>query len=110
MLFWRALLEEPEDDVGQIERDAGDADGVHAGFGRPAFGEQQRAAADEEADDQADQLQAEEDAGGRFAAEAGVVELEPELADFFFGLRLQRLGQRGRRLFQQLGHAVGASW
>ena len=45
--------------------------------------------------------------GGRFAAEAGVVELRAQLADFLFGFRLQRLGQPGRGPFQQPGHAVG---
>ena len=46
--------------------------------------------------------------GAASRAEAGVAQLGSQLADFFLGLRLQRLGQAGRGSFEQRGHAVGA--
>ena len=45
---------------------------------------------------------------GGFAAEAGVVQLGSQLADFCFGLGLQRLRHLRRGFFQQAAHAVGA--
>ena len=110
MLSCRDFAEEAEHDVGQIKRDAGDADGVHAGFGRPAFAEQHRAAAGEEADSKADDLQAEENAGGRLGAEAGVVQLGSQLADLFFGLRLQRPWPFWARPFPAGGRCRRSVW
>ena len=76
-----ASADEPDDEVGQVEQTAGRRRRRSAGFaGQTPMTARSMAAAQEEPDKQAGELQAQEDAAGRFAAEAGVGELDFELA------------------------------
>ncbi len=65
------------------------------------------AAAEEQPGDQAGELQAQEDAAGRFAAESGDGQLGLQFAEFRFVFRLQGFGQRRGGLFQDAGEGAG---